>query len=84
MLTLNQQIKELFPKIPSKQGWKHPEFVVSGKRVYRGRERYVAGYGHSRLYSHHMSGLVYDRVLGYGDTQEAAIAMMRAKLETQR
>lgn len=42
--------------------------------------RYVAGYGHSRIYAHHMTGLVYDRVLGYGATQEAAIDMMRARL----
>ena len=74
------QIKALFAMIPRKPGWKHPEFVVDGRRKYRGKERYVAGYGHSRIGAHHMSGLVYDRVIGYGDTQEVAIADMKRRL----
>ena len=76
----SQQIRELFHICPIKEGWRRPEFVVLGKRKYRGKERYVAGYGHSRIYAHHMSGGVTDRIIGYGETQEAAIADMKSKL----
>jgi len=73
------QIRELFPLVSVQPGWKRPEFVVYGKRLYRGRDRYVAGYGHGRIQSGR-NGAVYDRILGYGDTQEAAIEMMRRRL----
>ena len=75
-----EKIKALFPLIPNREGWRSAKFVVDGRRVYRGKLRYVAGYAHSRIGSHHMSGLCYDRIIGYGDTQDAAIEMMRAKL----
>jgi hypothetical protein len=76
---MHDQIKELFHLCPIKKGWRRPEFVVLGKRVYRGKVRFVAGYGHGRLYSGR-TGLITDRILGYGETQEGAIAMMRANL----
>lgn len=57
-----------------------PEGVVAEYRDYRGKRRYVVGYWHSRLGAHHMSGRTYERILGYGDTPEDAIAMMRRKL----
>ena len=77
-----EEIRSLFDLIPARKGWRHPEFVVSGRQRYRGKLRYVAGYGHSRMYAQHMSGSVTHRILGWGDTQEEAIAMMRKKLET--
>jgi hypothetical protein len=32
------------------------------------------------MYANSTKGLVTDRILGYGDTQDAAIEMMRGKL----
>jgi len=75
-----EEIKAMFHLIPRRLGWKAAEYVVAGARTYRGKRRYVAGYSHSRIYSHHMSGLCYDRILGYGDTQAAATKMMRDRL----
>lgn len=46
-------------------------------REYRGKWQWVVGYSWSRPYSHHMTGLVYDCVLAWGETFEAA--MIRAK-----
>jgi len=77
----HDQIKALFALVPKREGWCRPEYVVDGTRNYRGKRRFVAGYSHSRLYSHHASGLCYDRILGYGDTQDEAIAMMERKLK---
>jgi len=74
------KIKELFHLIPRKKGWRRAEFVVMGSRDYRGKVRFVAGYGHSRMYASSSKGLVTDRIIGYGDTQDAAIEMMRGKL----
>lgn len=74
------EISALFQSIPRKKGWAAPEFVVMGKRQYLGRERWVAGYGHGRMYSGR-SGLITDRVLGYGESQDDAIAMMRRVIE---
>ena len=76
----HEQIRALFPLIPGKQGWRRPEFVVFGKRQYRGRKRFVVGYSHSRTFAHHMSGSTTERILGYGDTELEAVAMMRARL----
>lgn len=70
----------LFSLVPVRQGWQGPKGAVYGRRQYRGKERYVAGYSHSRIGAHHFNGIVYDRILGYGETQEAAIAMMQNKL----
>ena len=84
MKTRYQEIKDLFPLVPKREGWRSPEFVVSGRRLYRGRDQFVAGYGHSRMYAHHMSGTVTDRVVGWGGTQDAAIAMMKKKLSAAR
>jgi hypothetical protein len=74
------KVAALFPRVPVRKGWAGPKYPVAERRQYRGKIRYVVGYGHSRLYSHHFSGLVYDRILGYADTLEAALAMMERKL----
>lgn len=74
------EIRSMFGSVVPAPGWRRPEFVVMGKRKYRGKERYVAGFGHSRMYANSMSGIVTDRILGYGDTQEEAIALMRNRL----
>lgn len=74
------QIKALFSKVPKKDGWRSPEYGVSGMKKFRGKIRYVAGYSHSRMYAHHMHDLCTDRILGYGETQEQAVEMMRKKL----
>lgn len=78
---LHEQIRALFPLVPLRKGWRGPEFAVSGRRQYRGKYQYIAGYSHSRMYAHHFSGLCYERILGWGETQQAAIDMMKAKLE---
>lgn len=75
-----EQVKALFPLIERRLGWRSAEWVVIGRRKYRGKERYVAGYSHCRIGAHHFSGIAYDRILGYGDTQQAAIDMMRQRL----
>ena len=43
------------------------------RRKYRGKEQYVVGYVWTRKYSHHLSGMTYERVLGWGETWTAAI-----------
>ena len=73
------KIKGMFCLVPPKKGWRRPEFVVMGRTDYKGKVRFVAGYGHGRLYSGR-TGLITDRIIGYGDTQESAIEMMRGKL----
>lgn len=60
-----------YPKIPEGRrffGWHY------GWQKYRGRDCYVVGYSWSRMYSHHMSGKVYDAVLGRGGDFDAALA----------
>lgn len=54
------------------------------RRVYRGREQYVAGYKWCRPLAHHLSGIVYECVLANADTPEQAITRLReavAKLQ---
>lgn len=80
-MNAREEIRAMFDLVPRQAGWKHPEFVIAGRREYRGKMRWVAGYSRSRLHAHHASGRVYDRILGWGDTQEEAIAMMRRKLK---
>lgn len=79
-----EQIKALFPLIERRLGWRSAEWVVMGRRTYRGKERYVAGYAHCRVGAHHLSGIAYDRIIGYGETQDAAINMMRNRLKAIR
>jgi hypothetical protein len=80
---ISEIIRGMFPLIPKKPGWCAAKYTVFAKRNYHGRERYVVGYSHSRIGAHHTSGLCYDRILGYGDTQEQALAMMRKKLNSR-
>ena len=81
MQILRKRIEELFPLVPKRPGWRSPEYVhlMRGKR--RGKDGWVAGYGHSRMHAHHMSGLVTDRVVGFGDTPEAAVDAMETNLK---
>jgi hypothetical protein len=44
------------------------------RAIYRGKGRFIVGYSWKRTYSHHLSGRVYDAVLGYGDDFDAALA----------
>ena len=74
-----EQIKAMFSLVKPRTGWCRPEFALLEKRQYRGKERWVAGYSHGRLGSGR-SGLVTDRVLGYGETREEAIEAMRKAL----
>lgn len=76
-----EAIKALFHLVPKREGWYAPKYVEYGIRDYRGKRRYVAGYSYSRVGAHYASGVCYHRIIGYGETQEAAIAMMRQKLE---
>lgn len=76
-----EAIKAMFALVPPANGWRRPEWVKFGQRRYRGKRQFVAGYSHSRIGAHHFSGRSYDRILGWGETQEAAINMMRRKLE---
>lgn len=48
-------------------------------RAYRGKRRVVVGYSWSRPASTYY-GMVYDCVLGYGETFEAALANAKAKV----
>lgn len=77
---LRSRIRALFSRVPPREGWRSPNWPLLAKQRYRGKERWVAGYSHCRNYAHHFSGRVYDRILGYGDTKEAAVAMMAIKL----
>ena len=74
------RIKALFAEIPEKQGWRRPEGPIYGRRIYRGKQQFVAGYWHSRSYAHFARGSTYDRILGYGETQDEAIENMRLKI----
>lgn len=50
-----------------------------GMRTYRGKRRFVVGYSWSRPAATYY-GMVYDCVLGYGETFDAALAMAKAKV----
>jgi hypothetical protein len=76
----DDEIRAMFPLIKVADGWRRPEYVVAGAYEYRGKVQFVAGYANSRTNSHNRNGATYDRILGWGDTQEAAIKKMREKL----
>ena len=79
MKNLYAEIKAMFPLIPRRLGWRSPEYALLKKRDYRRKKGiWVAGYTHGRMYSSSMSGLVTDRILGWGDTPEAAVRSGRA------
>lgn len=80
MTDYHAEIQALLPLVQPREGWTHPKWILLVKRKYRGNEQFVAGYSHTRLYSHHFSGTVTDRIIGWGETKEAAIEAMRAKL----
>ena len=81
MNDIHDRIKnELYPLIKARKGFTVNKYTVTGKQQYRGKIRYVAGYTESRSGSHYASGLVYDRIMGWGETQEAAFEMMKRKL----
>lgn len=67
------RLKELVSFIPRKNGWTAPRYPQFKNYVYRGKKQWVATYGHSRLNSHHANGLVYDVVIGWGETKGAAL-----------
>lgn len=54
--------------------------VYVGHRLYRSEQRCVVGYYWHRPYAHHLSGLVYEAVLGYGNTFSAAIERMKDRV----
>lgn len=47
---------------------------------WRGKDTWLAGYTWARLGSHPMTGRVYETVMGRGDSPEAAVEMMQAKV----
>ena len=82
-------VKALLPKIPkttcgrSAYGqilYRSIDFVLVRRRKYRGKERCIVGYSWTRPYSNSMSGMTYEAVMGYGDTWEEAIEMMKRKI----
>ena len=46
------------------------------ERTYRKALRVVIGYTFVKIGSHHMSGLVHEKIVAYGDTFDAAIAKL--------
>lgn len=60
--------------------FQHIEGPLVTRMKYRGKEQCVVGYTWTRPQAHSMSGIVNDCVLGWGDTFEQAIEMMRAKV----
>ena len=83
-------LKDVLPQIPRKscgRGNYGKTFYrrignpVAERRKYRGKDRCIVGYGWTRPYSHYASGLVYDCIMGYGETFEEAIAMMKRKVK---
>jgi hypothetical protein len=48
--------------------------------MWRGKDAWLAGYEWSRIGSSMSSGRVYEKVMGYGPTPEAAIEMMESKI----
>jgi hypothetical protein len=76
-----QHIRNLFPQIKVREGWCRPEYPVLSVHDYRGTRQWVAGYSHSRGGAHHMNGILYDRILGWGDTPGAAYTRMVGTIE---
>lgn len=70
-------VREVVSKIakPAERAYIKP---FSENRAYRGKRRQVVGYSWSRPAST-FHGRVYDCVLGYGDSFDAALKMARAK-----
>ncbi len=69
-------VVSLLPQMPSGRRLWAPLVEI---QKYRGKRQYVVGYTWSKPYSHHMSGLVYDCVLGWGETFDAAVERMKKK-----
>lgn len=72
-------VKDMLPKVsvPKTRRLFGP---MTGRRTYRGKEQCVVGYSWVRPGSHHLKGLVYDCVLGWGETYDAAIAKMKERI----
>jgi hypothetical protein len=84
-----QAVKNMLPNIPKTTCGRteygqtlHRRILtpLAEVRKYRKKNRHIVGYTWTRPYSHHMSGMTYDAVMGYGETWDDAIAMMKAKL----
>jgi hypothetical protein len=63
-------------RIPKDRAWAKP---WAERNDYRGKRRCLVGYSWSKRHSSLSRGRVYDAVLGYGDTFDEALAMMRAR-----
>lgn len=48
--------------------------------TYRGKARYLIGYSWTRVGAHYAMGRVYDVVLGYGDSFDAALENAKARV----
>lgn len=64
-------------RLPSDRGHIRP---LCEQRVYRGKYQWVVGYTWSKIGSNPRSGTVYDAVLGWGDTFDAALEKARTKV----
>ena len=58
--------------------------AFASRRMYRLKWRFVVGYQWCRPYSHHMSGKVYECIVGWGNSYEEAVAMFMRKWEEVR
>lgn len=60
-------------------GRRHIQRPFVGLRHHRGKRRFVVGYTWSRPGSHFMKGLVYEHIMGFGESFEEAFAKANAK-----
>ena len=67
--------------------WKRAEKQcgsIDRMQMHRGKQRYCVGYSWHRPYAHHASGLVHDRILGYGDNREQAMLNAISKIKAKQ
>ena len=82
--------KEILPSLPrikcggNKYGgifYRSIIYPIVNRRLYRGKLRFVVGYSWVHPYSHFVSGIVHDCILGYGDNFAEAVTMAFSKEE---
>ena len=54
--------------------------ALCGIRDYRGKRQWVVGYSWHRPGAHHANGLVYDAILGWGESPELALKKALGRL----
>lgn len=76
---LRAKVEELVGAIPTKPNRLRDGPLIA-QRLYRGKVQVCVGYYWHRRGSHHLSGIVYETVLGWGETPEDAIKMLTASV----